>query len=266
MRIFYNTTIRPELMRMERVRRRTLIGIGLSILGLIIVGIIFVAINAGFVVLIAAAPIVFYLGTLYFRIEKFRQKFKPAVVSLVLEFMNLATNFQELTYDAKKMVAKDRFLRSELFVGRSASYAGEDYIKGIVGEMPFELSEIYVQEVSKASNRLELIFGGIFIHALFNEPTVGHLAVWPRSEYRYLRRTLKEFIYRGGFDAEKEIQNPRFRELFVVYAKKDTVVHHILTEPMQESLVEFVDQTGHELYFSIHDKDVFAGISHDRDL
>lgn len=266
LRIYYNTTIRPELVRMERIRKRTLFSIYASIGAILVVLALFWYIQAGFVILILLAPIIFYLGTLYFRIERFRQAFKPAVVSLILEFMNESPNFKELSYDAKKVIAKDRFLRSELFAGRKINYAGEDYIQGLVGEMPFELSELYVQEISRASNRLDLVFGGIFIHAIFNEPSVGHLAVWPRDEFRFMRRTIKEFIYQGGMDAEIEIQNPNFRELFVVYAKRNTVVHNILTPPMQEALVRFVETTGHDLYFSVYNKNVFAGIAHDRDL
>jgi len=266
LRIYYNTHIRPELVRMERLRKRTLLRITASVLGVLAVVVIALIIKLGFLVLILATPFVFYLVALYFRIERFRQQFKPNVISLILDFMNQAPNFQELSYDAKQSIGKDRFDRSELFVGRSVSYAGEDYIKGLVGEMAFELSELYVEELSRGSNRLNLIFGGIFIHALFNEPTVGHVVVWPRDEYRFMRRTIKEFIYRGGMDAEVELHNPRFRELFLVYAKKGTVVHNILTQPMQDALVRFVETTGHELYFSVHNKNVFAGISHDRDL
>ncbi|MEM9836011.1 MAG: DUF3137 domain-containing protein, partial [Bacteroidota bacterium] len=44
------------------------------------------------------------------------------------------------------------------------------------------------------------------------------------------------------------------------------VVYQILTEPMQEALVNFTELTDHELYFSIYDQDIFVGISHDRDL
>lgn len=265
-RIFYNMSIRPELVRMETERKRMLFGMVTSVAGLAIVVVLFMVLDVGFLLLISALPIVFYLGTLYFKIEKFRQRFKPNVMQLILEFLNASPNLESLSYDAKKMVADDRFKASELFGGRRVSFVGEDYIKGIVGEMPFELSELYVQEVSKASNQLNLVFGGIFIHAIFNEDVVGHLAVWPRKLHTYHRRTIREFIYQGGLPAEVEIQNEKFNELFVVYAKKGTTVHHILTHPMQDAFVEFIEKTGHELYFSILNKNIFVGISHDRDL
>lgn len=265
-RIYYNTTIRPELLRMERERKRMLWGIFFSISTLIVLLAFFWIINAGFVAVIFLLPIVFYLGSLYLRIEQFRQRFKPNVVQLLLDFMNQAPNVEGLEYDAKKMVGKDRFLRSEIFRGQAVNYSGEDYIKGLIGEMPFEMSELYVQELSRASNRLTLIFGGIFIHSIFNEDVVGHLAVWPRDRAKYFRRAIKEFIYNGGLPAEVELQNPHFSELFIVYAKKGTIVHKILTPPMQDALVDFVETTGHELFFSVYNQNVFSAISHDRDL
>jgi hypothetical protein len=265
-RIYYNTHIRPELVRTERLRKRMLLGILGSVFGLFLIMLLFLLIDAGFVVLYLALPVIFYLTTFYWRVRKFKQAFKPAIVSLVLEFINQAPNFRELTYDANRMIGKDRFQRSELFIGRPVVYEGEDYIKGMVGEMPFELSELYVQEISKASNRLELIFGGIFIHSIFNEQATGHLVAWPRSEERYLRRSIKAFIANGGQDAEIELLVPDFRDHFVVYAKRNTVVHDILTEPMQEALVRFIESTGRDLYFAVHNKDIFSGIAHDRDL
>lgn len=266
LRIYYNTTIRPELVRMERRRKRMLFGIFGSVAGLLLVMLLFIILDAGFVVLYLAIPVLFYLSTLYFRVKEFKKKFKPAVVSLVLDFINQATNVSQLSYKADQMVGQDRFIRSDLFIGRNVIYEGEDYIKGLVGEMPFELSELYVQELSQASNRLELIFGGIFIHAIFAEECSGHLVAWPRSEMRYLRRSIREFIARGGIDTEIELQDESFREKFVVYAKSNTVVHNILTEPMQQALANFIETTGHELYFSVYDQNVFVAISHDRDL
>ncbi|PHI19069.1 hypothetical protein CEQ90_14945 [Lewinellaceae bacterium SD302] len=265
-RIYYNTNIRPELVRMERERKRMLFGILGSVFGLVVIMLIFAVIDAGFMVLYLAIPVLFYLSSFYFRVKKFKETFKPAVVSLILEFINQAANYRELSYQADKMIGRDRFQHSELFIGRPVVYEGEDYIKGMVGEMAFELSEIYVQELSRASNRLELIFGGIFIHAIFPERATGHLVAWPRHEEKNLRRSIKEFIARGGIDAEIELLEDGFSESFVVYAKKNTVVHQLLTKPMQEALLEFMETTERELYFALHNQNIFVGIGHDRDL
>lgn len=265
-RIFYNSSIRPELLRMERQRKRMLWrGIG-SVLSLFVLLLIFLLIEAGFIVVLLALPILFYLGTLYYKVEDFRHAFKEAVVNLVISFLQQETNVEGLSYDAKRAVAQDRFLRSDLFQGGAVQYKGEDYIKGIVGEMAFEMSELYVKEISLASNRLNTVFAGVFIHALFNEPTQGHIVVWPRDKGRFMRASIRNFLSQGGIDANMEIQHTAFGEHFTVYASRGTTVHHILTLPMQEALMDFVKTTGHELYFSVYNQDVFAAIEHDRDL
>lgn len=266
LRIYYNTHIRAELMRMERERKRMLGGIIGSLLALLALLLVFLLIEAGFVVVLLALPVLFYIGTLYFRVERFRHVFKEAVVNLVLDFMQQQPNVEQLSYDSKKMVAQDRFIRSDLFQGSRVNYKGEDYIKGIVGEMVFEMSELYVQEISLGSNRLNIVFSGVFLHGLFNEPTDGHVVVWPREQGRFQRASIREFVASGGIDASIEIQHSGFREHFAVYATRGTVVHRILTEPMQEALLDFVETTGHELYFSVYNQDVFAAIQHERDL
>lgn len=265
-RLFYNSSIRPELLRMERQRKRMLWrGIG-SVLFLFLLLLVFLLIEAGFIVMLLALPVLFYMGTLYYKIQDFRHAFKEAVVNLIIAFMQQETNVEGLSYEAERAVGQDRFIRSNLFQGGRVQYAGEDYIKGIVGEMAFEMSELYVKEISRASNRLNTVFAGVFIHSLFNEPTQGHLVVWPRKKGRFMRSSIRAFLAQGGMDANMEIQNAAFKEHFTVYARSGTVVHNILTEPMQEALIDFVKTTGHELLFSVYDQDVFAAIEHDRDL
>lgn len=265
-RIFYNSSIRAELLRMERQRKRMLFGGIGSVLLLLLFLLLFLFLEAGFIVVLLALPILFYLGTLYYKIQDFRQAFKVGVVNLVIEFMQQELNVEGLEYEPKRAVAQDRFIRSDLFHGIGVSYNGEDYIKGIIGEMAFEMSELYVKEINRGANQLKTVFAGVFVHALFNEPTSGHIVVWPRDKGRFLRASIRQFVVNGGRDANMEIQHPEFKEHFTVYAKKGTIVHHILTEPMQEALLDFVNTTGHELYFSVYNQDVFAAIEHDRDL
>ncbi|MEM7575160.1 MAG: DUF3137 domain-containing protein [Bacteroidota bacterium] len=267
LRIYYNTTIRPELMRTERMRRSLLWRVAISIvLSLLMVSAV-VVLKLSFLLLFLIPVAILYVANLLYRFEKFRQKFKPAVVQLLLDFMNVSPNYQSLSYEPKRAIGKDRFDRSGLFQTRMASYGAEDYIKGIVGEMPFEMGEIYVQEESRASHRLQLVFAGIFVHAKFNEVTRGQLAVWPRSAENRMHRSIKAYYARGGRNVDHEIMNPAFLEEFVVYAVEGTVVREILTDPMQSALVAFArEQEDRDLFFAVHDQDLFAAVSHERDL
>ena len=266
LRLYYNTTIRPELLRLEALRKRILWGMALSLLAILIATTAFVVYDLGFLNLLLVVPIAFYLGWLYLRIERFRQSFKPAVIQLLLDFINDSPNFRSLEYDAKRPILRDRFERSGLFRPHPDSYRSEDYIRGLVGEMAFEMGEAYVQEISPASNRLQLVFSGLFVHAVFNEPTQGRLAVWPRHHLRRLKRTVDAYISGQGRSADIEILNEPFRETFAVYAHPGTKVAGILTPPMQDALLAFYQREQRDLYFAVHDRDLFIGLEHGYDL
>ena len=266
LRLYYNTTIRPELLRLEALRKRILWGISLSLLGIFAVGVAFLVYDLGFLILLLVVPVAFYIGWLYLRIERFRQSFKPAVIQLLLNFINDSPNFRSLEYDAKRPILRDRFERSGLFRPHPDSYRAEDYIRGLVGEMAFEMGEAYVQEISPASNRLQLVFSGLFVHAIFNEPTEGRLAVWPRHHLRRLKRSVDAYIGSKGRSADVEILNGQFRETFAVYAHPGTKVAGILTPPMQDALLAFYQREQRDLYFAVHDQDLFIGLEHGYDL
>ncbi|TXF91395.1 DUF3137 domain-containing protein [Neolewinella aurantiaca] len=264
--MFYNTTIRPELYRLERMRLRLVRGIFASVLAVVLLLISFVVFDLGFLIFLLAMPIVFYMGALYYRIEKFRQAFKPAIMTLLMEFLNDAPNYRSLTYDPKHPIGRDRFERSGLFRPSPDAYHAEDYIKGLVGEMAFEMGEAYVREISAASNRLEVVFSGLFVHAIFNEPTTGQIAVWPRRNIRRLKRAVDAYVSDSGINADIEVMNPGFREEFTVYAKPGTHVAGILTPPMQDALLEFARDQDQDLFFAVHNQDLFIGVAHDYDM
>lgn len=266
LRTYYNTTIRPELVRLERLRVRLVRGIFLSLFLILAIGVAFAVLDLGFLVFFLLVPTLFYVGTLYFRIEKFRQAFKPSIMQLLLEFLNGSPNFRELTYDANMAINRDRFERSGLFRPSPDTYKAEDYIKGMVGEMAFEMGEAYVREISPASNRLLVVFSGLFVHAVFNEGNVGQLAVWPRANLRRLKRTVDAYVASGAKNADIEIMNPGFRDYFAVFAKSNTTVAHVLTPPIQDAMLDFARTQEQDIFFSIHNKDLFIGLAHDYDL
>jgi hypothetical protein len=266
-RVFYNHSIYPELLRMEN-RRKRLLGL-LFISGILLVALVIleIYINIFFLTMILALPIggyIFYLG---FRIRKFKLTFKPRIVNLILHFMNeLLSNYHGLTYDSKKFIPKKRFLQSGIFKTKADFYKGEDYIEGKIGEMDFELCELDVREVSPVSNKLQEIFKGVFLHAIFNEDTVGEIILWPRHKRQFLTRSIKAFTWKGGHNVDHEILNESFREKFIVYATEDTHVVSILSDPMQEAIVHYIEKNNKDIYIAFLDKQIYAGITSEKDI
>ncbi|HMQ48119.1 MAG TPA: DUF3137 domain-containing protein [Saprospiraceae bacterium] len=269
-RIFYNHTIFPELVRMERLRLRLLRL--LLVASLLMFGILIFQfyVNLAVLTLLMAIPIALAIGYLLYRIQEFRQTFKPHVVNLITDFIDDGLNFDPQTplkYDPKRKIEKSVFLSSRLFVTDARFYEGEDFIEGKIGEMPFELSELDVRENSPVSSGLKEVFRGVFLHATFpEENTEGEILVWPRHRRQYLSRSIKDFTFDGGKNVDKEVLNLSFRSQFLTYADEDTHVISILSEPMQDSIVQFVEKTGKDIYLSFQDRDIFVAVTEDKDL
>lgn len=268
-RLFYNQTIYPELLRMER-RRLRLIGL-LFVSFLLIGGLVALQfyLNLLLTTLLLLIPIVAYSSYLIYQIQEFRRTFKPNVVELLLDFIDNGINFDTnhpLSYYPEEGITKDQFLESGLFVTTAPYYASEDTIKGRIGELEFELSELNVKELSPIRNDLEEVFKGVFLHATFKAEVEGRMIVLPREKRQFTTRAIKEFVFRKGKNKDEEILNPTFREIFMTYATDDMHVAGILTEPLQEALVQIYQETRRMLYFSFIDKDFYIAIAEPKDL
>jgi hypothetical protein len=265
-RIYYNKTIYPELMRLERRRRRLLrlLLFSVLILGGVVVFQLYLRILV--ISLVLMIPVAVYMAYLLFRIREFIRTFKPNVMNLVLDFIDDGPNRGTLHYAPERMLEKDRFLSSRLFVTPAPFYEGEDYINGRVGEMNFELCELDVREISPVLNRLNTIFKGAFLYAIFPEETEGTIAIWPREQRQFHTRSIREFTWMGGKNVDYEIMNNLFRQIFLTYATEDTHVAGILTEPMQEALVQYVDQTGKDIYVSFFDQEIYIAVTEEKDI
>ncbi|HQU57561.1 MAG: DUF3137 domain-containing protein [Phaeodactylibacter sp.] len=268
-RIYYNHTIHPELMRMEQRRLRLLrlfLFSGIILAGIILVDFYF---NNTVLTLFLAIPIGGYIFYLLYRIQEFRQAFKPNIMNLILDFIDDGMNFDPnhpLEYFPKRKIDKAQFLQSQIFATDAPFYEGEDFINGRIGEMNFEMCELAVKEFSPVRNRLNDVFNGVFLHATFPEETYGRVIIWPRRFRQHLTRAIKNFTWESGKNVDHEVNNDAFREAFLTYATEDTHVEGILSEPMQDAIVQYRIQTGKEIYMSFINRKIYAAVTEDKDL
>ncbi len=268
-RLFYNNTIQPELTRLERMRLQLVGLLAISVLLMSAVIAMEFYLNLLFVTLMLAVPLGLYIVYLFARIDEFRRAFKPRVVRLILDFIDDGLNFDQqnpLKYDYKGFLPKEQFLASRIFDTKAQEYRGEDKIEGKVGEMFFELCELRVGEMSVLRSRINKVFSGVFVHSLFNEPTDGEIIVWPRSRLQFLTQSIRAFTFKGGKNKDSEILNEEFRRIFMTYATEDTHVAGTLTPPMQQALVNYVKDHKKELYISFLGRDIYLGLSEDKDM
>ncbi len=239
-RIFYNHTIHPELVRLERKRMRLLILLAISIILLIGLFILELYIGILALTLTLMIPVGIYIGYLIYRIRKFVNTFKPHVVNLILDFIDDGLNYGTLHYDAKKSIPKNTFLASHIFKTPAPYYQGEDFISGQVGSLKFDMSELDVKELSPVSSGLSDVFRGVFLHATFEHELEGVVIVWPRKYKQRLVGSIKNVNFLGAKNVDHEILCEPFRETFMTYATPDTHVVGMLPITMQEAIMEYL--------------------------
>lgn len=265
-RIFYNHTIHPELLRMERKRLRLLLLISLSLLfffGLFVLGI---WLEIMVVTLSLMLFVGVYLFILYRRIRKFVQTFKPNIINLITDFIDDGINYGDLIYEAEKKIDQKKFSKSGLFAAVPAVYEGEDYLRGKIGDIPFEMCELNVREESKVRQRLNYVFKGVFLVATVNIPVRGKVLVLPRIFRQYTTREVRQFMLEKGRDADGFIKNREFREIWRTLATLEGAFQNVLSEDMQARLVDYHDRTEKQIYLSFQDRKFYVAVTEEKDI
>ena len=265
-RIFYNHTIHPELMRLDKQRKRLLLLLFLSLLFLLGVFLFEMVVGIWFITLLLTLPIGMYISFLGYRIQRFFRAFKPQIVSLILDFIDDSVNYGALTYEAKGGLPKNLFHESKLFGSNADVYEAEDYIKGKIGSISFELCELNVREFSRVRSRLNYVFKGIFLHATLEESLQGAITIYPKEYRQYLSRAIRHSVSDGARSINDMMRSEEFRETFLSYATPDAKVRDLLSLDMQNFLVDYRDETDKEIYISFIDTNIYLAITGDRNI
>ena len=264
-RLFYNHTIHPELLRMERRRKRLLTLLVLSSIFLILVFVLQFYVHRLAVTLILLILIGFYIAYLLYKMREFKITFKPNIMNLIMDFIDDEVNYGTLTYTANKKIPKKEFLRSALFATPAPYYEGEDHIKGSYRELTFELCELHVRELSKVRNRLNYIFKGVFLVGVYGDKnTKGRIIVLPRDYQQYQARTIKVFNDNGGKRVDDVSR--KFSKTFITLASRGAPVEHTLSSDMQRAILKYRDRTEKEIYISFIDEKVYIAVTEPKDL
>lgn len=265
-RIFYNQTIYPELVRLDRRRIRLLRLIALSVVLLLALVVVQALIQVLLLTLVLAIPLGIYLLYLLYRVRKYRLDFKPKVMRLVLDFIDDSPNVGTLAYDARRQVPLELFERSMLFESKADQYAGEDYINGSINNVPFELSELRVREYSRVRERLNYVFAGVFFHAQFPEAAKGAVVLLPRKFEQYLSRPLKALYRKRFVPADVYISNEDFREYFMAYTVTSSRTDKLLTDELQATIIDYQQRTGADIYLSFVGSHLYVAVTEHKDL
>ena len=269
-RLFYNQSIHPELLNLERRRRRLVRLLGLSVFLLVGVGFLQVFIGIFIVTLLLLIPVGLWITYLAFRVQVYFQEFKPRVVELILDFMDNDVNHSTFRYQAKGGIPKEQFLASKIFT-RADTYHAEDLITGQVRELPFELCELRVREFSDVRTRLDYVFRGVFLCGDFRRADMqGGILLLPDAYRKYLSRSERAFHLFGGRRMRKHLSDD-FEKVFDTYATPNVRLREVLSGDLQHAILNFRQRfqavnREKEMYLSIINDKVYIALTHDKDL
>lgn len=283
-RKYYNHTIHPALRRLERRRLKLILLFAGSAVLVLAILLLEILINNLLVTLLLAIPLFLYGSWIYLRMRKFIRSYKPQIMNLILDFMQEPIYYNDMHYEAAKSIPKDVFFSSRLFETKAPIYRGEDYISGKIGELEFELSELFVEEDKPVSTGMRRVFKGVFVHARLNFDLRGAVLVWPRNFKQLNVKAIKAATLHGAFNQDHEILTDSFRATFTTYATKDTHVADLLPENLQRALINYLaflkqrdnisqaysnpqkQSQPRAIFFSILSNHIFLAISEERDL
>ncbi len=264
-RRYYNHTIHPELLRLESKRKRLLLLLFLSTFLIAAVIVLEFILDILVLTLFMLVPIGFYITYLIYRIQRFKVTFKPKIVNLINDFLDDAPNIQNLDYDPKGIIPKERFIASQIFATDAPYYFGEDLFTGKIGELQFEMCELHVREYSRVRARLNYVFRGVFLHSTFKEPLKGAILILPSEFRQYLSRTIRLFTGQGGRKVEF-MHNESFEDMFMTYATPNAKIKDLLSEQMQHLLVNYRLKTNKEIYLSFIGSEIYIAVTEPKNL
>ncbi len=269
-RVFYNQNIYPELVNLERRRRRLIRLIGLSVLLLSAVVAFQVYVGIFLVTLLVLIPVGIGVTYLAHQVGVYYLEFKPRIVELILDFLDNDVNYRELRYKPKGGIPKKTFLASKIFT-RADVYHAEDLITGWVRELPFEMCEVDAREFSPSRNRLDRVFRGVFVRGdFYRADMLGSVLILPDAYRKYLSRSERAFHRLGGRRVTKQLLG-EFEAVFDTYATPNVRVRDILSEDLQRAILRFRERflkvnKQKDIYLSIIEDNVYLALSHPKNL
>ena len=265
-RLFYNQSIHPELMHLEARRRRLIRLIALS------AGLSALVIAFGWYldVLLINWFIIIGIGLLANHLVKqirlYYQSFKPRIVNLLLDFLDNGVNYSNLQYSASGKLDKTTFLSSGLYICAAEEYEAEDYVSGTIREMPFELCELRVADISPVRSGMENIFEGIFIAADFLKPEMrGSVYIMP-DVFRKFQAQSTRAADRLGAHRVNNLLLPEFEAIFDTFASASIKPDQVISHDFQRTLVQFYRKTGRNISISIINSKIYVALYQSNDL
>jgi Protein of unknown function (DUF3137) len=265
-RLFYNQSIHPELMYLENQRIGVVRRIYLcSFVALLLVLFAYLA-DIFLLSLFVLIGIGVMLSTLINEVRLYFQSFKPRVVTALLDFFDNGVNFSELVFAERGHIDRKVFLKSGLYICSAETFLAEDFIQGKIREMPFEMCELRVQDISPVRSGLENVFSGVFIVADYLRPDMrGSIFIMPDVFRKHQAQSTRAAHLAHAKRVNNQLLD-EFESIFDTYATPDMRPTDTISIPFQMALIEFYRTTKRNVSLSIIDSKLYIAMQQEEDL
>lgn len=268
----FETELKPELLELERIRKKILFRYVLMALIILLCFALITVFGEQFLIsfFIGVITIVFAIVVIFktWKIHKsYISDFKQNVVRKIIELIN-----PEWKYESKNRIHQHDYKRSELFNQSVDRYKGDDLIKGVIEQTDFEFSELHteyktvIHKDGKREENWHTIFKGLFAHADFNKQIQGKTIVLPDTAEKLFGKWGQNLQKISGRGKLIKLENPEFEKEFVVYGSDQIESRYILTPRIMEAMLHIKNKYKRKVYFSFVGTRVYVAISFSKDL
>jgi hypothetical protein len=265
-RLFYNQSIHPELMHLEARRKQIVRTVFIS-LGVATFLLLFAwYLNELMVTWLIIIGLGWWVSNIVTQIRLYYQSFKPRVVSLILDFIDNGINYSNLSFSPTGQLNRQTFLSSGLYICEAEDFDAEDFITGKIREMPFELCELRVADISPVRSGMETIFEGIFIVADFLKPDMrGTVYIMPDQFRKYHAQSTRAADRRQAHRVDNLLL-PEFEAIFDTFASPEIKVDQVISDDFQRTLIHFYRKTNRLISISIVHSKIYIALHISDDL
>ena len=207
---------------------------------------------------ILLGPIITGYGLYYYKEIIFTRQYTKIYKSEVVgEIINIYFN-NTIKFEHRQQIGKLTFEESKLYKSPN-KYDGEDKLKGLLHELPFECSEITaIHRVRKndGTYRDTDIFSGLFIAIEFNKIIKNPTIVKIKNAGSFINSILGNSNLNSsvkGMD-KIELDNPEFRDKYDIYSFDEVESRYVLTQALMERMLILSNSFGLTEYSFVGNK------------
>lgn len=229
-------------------------------------GIVFVVLLI-FIGYIATTPFIFLLaiipgiaaGVYFSKAGKHLSQFKT-IVQKELVIGLLEEQFEQVYYDANQMIDLSKIYATSM-VRKADRHSGEDYIRGIYKDLPFEVSEIDLKrrvETRDSKGNVHVsyqtYFKGRWYIFKFSKPLGGTLKIFEQSGSVNTRNLIKV-----------ETESIQFNKKFRTFSSTQEFAFYHITPLILEKMLELESMHRGSILYCFQDSALHIGVNDNKD-